>query len=268
MEQPLLYHKIFHLSDAHPWVVFVHGAGGSSSIWFKQLRDFKENFNVLLLDLRGHGKSSTNIFEHWQSKKAYTFDEVSADIIKVLDHVGINKAHFIGISLGTIIIRVIAEHHPERVASMTLGGAVIRFNTRSKLLLWSAQKAKSFVPYMWLYRFYAWILMPRKKHVESRNLFVREAKKLYQKEFIRWIRITTGISALMKHFREREISIPTLYLMGDEDHMFLPSVKELALKHKNALLKVIKDSGHVCNVDQPEIFNRLSIQFIKKLQFT
>jgi pimeloyl-ACP methyl ester carboxylesterase len=36
---------------------FVHGAGGSSSIWFKQIRDFQKQYNVLLLDLRGHGES-------------------------------------------------------------------------------------------------------------------------------------------------------------------------------------------------------------------
>jgi pimeloyl-ACP methyl ester carboxylesterase len=43
------------------WVTFVHGAGGSSSIWFKQIRDFQKHYNVLLLDLRGHGKSQSMI---------------------------------------------------------------------------------------------------------------------------------------------------------------------------------------------------------------
>jgi pimeloyl-ACP methyl ester carboxylesterase len=40
---------------------FVHGAGGSSSIWFKQIRDFKKQYNVLLLDLHGHGDSKTTL---------------------------------------------------------------------------------------------------------------------------------------------------------------------------------------------------------------
>lgn len=45
------------------WVTFVHGAGGSSSIWYKQIRDFQKHFHVLLLDLRGHGKSKQHIHE-------------------------------------------------------------------------------------------------------------------------------------------------------------------------------------------------------------
>jgi pimeloyl-ACP methyl ester carboxylesterase len=264
---PMIYHKIHYLSETAPWVVFVHGAGGSSAVWYRQVRDFKKHFNVMLLDLRGHGRSQ-NVFEAWQKQKAYTFDEVTADIVTVLDHHQIKEAHFIGISLGTIIIRVMAEMHPERVKSMTMGGAVIRFNTRSKFLLWVAHWIKRFVPYMWIYKLYAWILMPKKKHELARNLFVREARKLYQKEFVRWIRITTRINGLMRNFRERELSIPTLYLMGDEDYMFLPAVRELVQKHRNSILHIVHDSGHVCNVDQPSVFNQVSIGFIKRVAFT
>ena len=53
----MLYYKKYELSPEKDWVVFVHGAGGSSSIWYRQIRAFRQHFNVLLLDLRGHGNS-------------------------------------------------------------------------------------------------------------------------------------------------------------------------------------------------------------------
>jgi len=53
----LLSYTIYNHPTSTEWVTFVHGAGGSSSIWFKQIRFFQKDFNVLLLDLRGHGKS-------------------------------------------------------------------------------------------------------------------------------------------------------------------------------------------------------------------
>ena len=47
---------------------------------------------------------------------------------------------------------------------------------------------------MWLYRLFAFIIMPRQHHQESRNLFVREARKLCQKEFKRWFRLATEVN--------------------------------------------------------------------------
>lgn len=218
-------------------------------------------FHVVLLDLRGHGRSR-DLFEEWRSRRGYTLEEVGDDIIRVLDHCGIPRAHFVGISLGTILIRVLAERHPERVASMVMGGAIIRLNLQSRFMLALAGLVKRFVPYMLLYRLYAWVLMPRRRHAEARSLFVSEARKLYQREFIRWLQAASNVIPLMRSFRERELAIPTLYIMGEEDYMFLPSVVLLVHRHRGARLQVVADSGHVCNVDQPEAFNRFSISFI------
>jgi len=122
---------------------------------------------------------------------------------------------------------------------------------------------KSIVPYIWLYRLFAYIIMPKNNHKKSRLLFVREAKKLAQKEFIRWFKLTSELKPLLKLFRQIEVNIPTLYLMGAQDYMFLPSIKEIAEKHKYSKLEIVPNCGHVVNVEQPKIFNSISIQFLK-----
>ncbi len=256
-----MLHYTTYLNKNQPWVTFVHGAGGSSSIWFKQIRDFKKEFNVLLLDLRGHGNSKPKLKDSF--KDDYTFDSISHDIIEVLDHLNIKKSHFIGISLGTIIIRNIAEKYPERVEKVILGGAIMKLNVRSRFLMKVGVAFKSVVPYMLLYKLFAFIIMPRKNHKASRLLFVNEAKKLYQKEFIRWFKLASEINPLLKFFREKDTHIPSLYVMGAEDHLFLPSIKKIVQQQKNALLHVINDCGHVVNVEQPNDFNQKSIAFLK-----
>lgn len=80
MTQPLLFHKTYLHPTSNEWVVFVHGAGGSSSIWFKQIKAYKQHFNLLLIDLRGHGKSNQLLKELITSH--YTFTEVTQDILK------------------------------------------------------------------------------------------------------------------------------------------------------------------------------------------
>jgi pimeloyl-ACP methyl ester carboxylesterase len=260
----MLHYKTYELDDASaPWVVFVHGAGGSSSIWFLQIKEFIKHFNVLLVDLRGHGRSKGMALP--KSGHHYDFEDITRDILNVLDSLKIEKAHFIGISLGTILIRNLSELAPNRVISMIMGGAIIRLNIRAKILVTLGNMFKRFVPYMWLYRFFAWIIMPSERHKKSRLLFVNEAKKVAQKEFMRWFTITYEITPLLKYFEEKDTAIPTLYLMGEEDHMFLPAVRYIVTKHTNSWLEVIENSGHVCNIDQPREFNTRAILFLQKI---
>ena len=256
----MLYSKSYVKGPTHDWVVFVHGAGGSSSIWFRQLRDFREHFNVLLVDLRGHGRSQPFIQSFYENK--YTFEAISRDVLDVLEVKGIEKAHFVGISLGSIIIRTISEFAPEQVQSMVLGGAVTRLTVKSRVLVAVGNAFKRLVPFMWLYSILAWVIMPRRHHAESRTLFIREARRLCQKEFLRWVQLTSELKPVLKLFHERESMSPTLYLMGRQDHMFLPPVKQLVRQDSQASLEVFENCGHVCNVDQPHLFNKTAIRFI------
>ena len=259
----MLNYYLYPHKKSKEWVTFVHGAGGSSSIWFKQVRDFKKQFNVLILDLRGHGNSKPKLKDSFNPK--YTFDSITNDIVEVIEHLKINKSHFIGISLGTILIRNLAEQKPELVKSMIMGGAIIKLNFRSQVLMRIGNIFKSVVPYMLLYKLFAFIIMPKKNHKKSRLLFVNEAKKLYQKEFLRWFKLTSEINPLLRFFRAKDIKIPTLYVMGAEDHLFLPSIKIIVAKHVTSSLFVVENCGHVVNVEQPQTFNTQTIRFITSL---
>ena len=259
----MLNYTVHRNKDSAQWVTFIHGAGGSSSIWFKQIKSFSRFFNLLLIDLRGHGKSKNHLLD--LSNSIYTFDAISDEILEVLDHEKIASSHFMGISLGTILIRTIAEKSPERVNSLIMGGAVLKFNFKSRLLMRFGNATKSILPYMWLYKILAFIIMPKRNHKESRLLFIREAKKLYQKEFIRWFKLTSEVIPLLKVFRQKQIKVPTLYVMGAQDYMFLPSVKKVVEQQQLSQLQVIPNCGHVVNIERPQQFNQLSLHFLQRL---
>ncbi len=258
----MLHHRTYTCSPEADWVVFVHGAGGSSSIWFRQLRAFQAHFNVLMVDLRGHGGSAALTAAREQG--AYSFEQVSRDIVEVMDHLGIGRAHFVGISLGSVLIRTLAELAPDRVQSVVLGGAITRLNRRSRFLVAAGNLFKRVVPFMWLYRLFAWVIMPRRSNREARNLFISEARKLCRKEFLRWFRLTWKVNPLLRLFEEKELPMPTLYIMGEDDYMFLPAVQALLRKHRNSLLEIVRDSGHVVNVEQPAHFNHAALRFLQQ----
>lgn len=252
----MLHYKIY--SQQHKeWVVLVHGAGGSSTIWYKQIRAYRKHFNVLVVDLRGHGASKME-----NSPTTYTLNLVSQDILKVLDELNIEKAHFVGISLGTMLIRQLAETNPERIHTMILAGAVIRITPRLHFLLGLANLFKRIIPFLWLYKLFAWILMPKKSHQSSRNLFIQEAKKLKHREFLRWLTLTGGIAKYLVKFNEKDTEISSLYIMGDEDYVFLEPVKRFVKEQAASELVILKNSGHVCNVDQAADFNEVTMRFL------
>ncbi|MGJ8684884.1 MAG: alpha/beta fold hydrolase [Nonlabens sp.] len=259
----MLNHYKYLNENTTKWVTFIHGAGGSSSIWFRQIRAFRKEFNVLVLDLRGHGNSKPALKDAWSDD--YTFDAITNDIIEVLEFLEIKKSHFVGISLGTILIRNLAEKRPDLVESMVMGGAILKLNFRSQVLMRVGNVFKSVVPYMILYKLFAFIIMPRKNHKESRLLFANEAKKLCHKEFIRWYKLTAQINPLLRFFRAKDIEIPTLYVMGAQDHLFLPSIKRVVKAHEQSSLYVVENCGHVVNVEQPDDFNIKTISFLNTL---
>ena len=256
----MLHHTLYPATNnSKKWITFIHGAGGSSSIWFNQVRFFKSYFNVLLIDLRGHGRSAAS-----PEGTQYTFDKIIDDLIEVLDHNKINKSHFVGISLGSILIQKMLFKYQSRVEKIGLGGAILNLNFQSRVLMFFGNLTQSILPFIWIYTFFAYVIMPYRNHRKSRALFIREAKKLSQNEFKRWYKLTKKILPLLEKIRLYKVKTPVLYIMGKEDYMFLPFVKEMVQAHESSSLITLSDSGHVVNIDQPEQFNNNLLTFLLK----
>ncbi len=71
----VLNHHIYHKSESAEWMVFVHGAGGSTNTWLRQIVFFKQHFNLLLFDLRDHGQSKFTLAD---SPDTYDFDLITS----------------------------------------------------------------------------------------------------------------------------------------------------------------------------------------------
>jgi pimeloyl-ACP methyl ester carboxylesterase len=104
--------------------------------------------------------------------------------------------------------------------------------------------------------------MPYKNHRKSRALFIREAKKLSENEFRKWYKLTARLLPTLERIRKQEVRIPTLYIMGNQDYMFLPFVKKIVKIHSCSTLLTLQKSGHVVNIDQPEQFNNGLLRFL------
>jgi pimeloyl-ACP methyl ester carboxylesterase len=259
----MLHYRTYRREEASDWVVFIHGAGGSSAVWYKQIQAYARHFNLLLIDLRGHGNSADGPA---LNRYEYSFESIALDVAEVLEHLEIEKAHFVGVSLGTIVIRKFAEMRSEYVLSMIMVGAITEMNLKSRFLVRIGNMFRHVMPPMWLYRLFAFIIMPLGQASESRNVFIREAQKLAKKEFIRWFKLTHRMTAKLRKMEENDVGIPILYVMGEYDHLFLEPIRQRVSKFTNQSLAVVEKCGHVVNIEKAGQFNDLSISFIRELQ--
>ena len=257
----MLNYKVIKNSLDARWVVMVHGAGGSIEVWFRQVPDFARHFNLLLVDLAGHGGSVGEAL-----CSGINFEKTSRQIIEVVDAEGIQKAHFMGLSLGSIVVRVIAEMYPQRVESMVLAGAVTKLSVKTRTLIRLVDMFKNIIPYRSLKWLIAKFIIPQKKYAKSKSLFLRSAQKLNFDSFLEWMKLGEDITQKMAELFSRQILIPTLYMMGENDHLFLTQARQAAIEGGDMVsMEVVPDAGHVCNVDNKSYFNRKSIDFFNSI---
>ena len=102
--------------DGAPVVMLCHGLLGTLAMWRPQVTSLAARYRILRFDNRGHGASSA-------TPPPYTVTQLAADAVALLDHLGIERVHFVGCSLGGMIGQEIGARHPARLRSLMLVGS-------------------------------------------------------------------------------------------------------------------------------------------------
>ena len=256
----MLYYETVEKNKDLNWVVFIHGLGGSILTWKKQIEDFSKEYNLLLIDLNGHGNSKDVSFF---DPKDYS--EICNNIKEILDKVGIQRANFIGMSLGAFVLVSYVIKYPQTVLSLILGGGVIQLEKSKLALLNLVQVIKRIIPSNLLYKIFSVVILPKKNHKKSREIFNREALKLKRAEFIAWLESLKQVKYADKFIEalNKLKEIPILYVMGSEDHMFLKGTAMAVEKIEPATLQIIEHCGHVCSIEKYKEFNDSALKFLK-----
>ncbi|MDC0712987.1 alpha/beta hydrolase [Stigmatella sp. ncwal1] len=255
----LLHYRQLTKSPQSDWIVFFHGMGGDCSIFYKQIPAFQEHYNLLLIDLPGHGQSASLNGEE-------PVEFAARKVIELLEHLRIPPAHFMGVSLGTIVMQSVALLRPDRVKAMVLAGAAGRFLPWGQ---WLVKTSLTFplvhvLPARVAYILFAHILLPRRNHRTSRALFIRVARGLRTADYRAWASVAYLPDRTYVQLAQRKNTIPKLYVSGAQDHMFLPTTRSFVEREALANLVVLPACGHVCNIEQAPRFNELALAFLQK----
>ena len=118
-------HIAYEMQGRGPVVVFLHGIGGNRTNWSGQLDRFGDRFCAIAWDARGYGDSADPL-------QTLRFEDFADDLRRLLDHLGVERVHLVGLSMGGMIALDFYGRHPRRAATMALVDTSAGFATASE----------------------------------------------------------------------------------------------------------------------------------------
>lgn len=223
-------------------IVLVHGRGGNVQGWISSgvMPNLAKDYRVIAMDCRGHGMSGKP-----HDPKQYG-TEMALDIVRLLNHLGISKAHIVGYSMGAMITSQLLTMHPDRFLTATLGGAAGRLSWTSRdderfekdaaeteLLGYSPSQTLRNDP-------------PNAPKATEEEIKIRSAAALANPNQDRF-----ALAAMIRSFREQVISpaqvaavkVPTLGIAGSVDPLLL-DLQDLNKLRPTLKLVIIDDATH------------------------
>lgn len=243
-------------------LVFISGFITDHFSWGNIFKRFTDNFQVVLIDNRGTGKSDTPNYP-------YTVDMMADDVVGLCKHLNITKAYFIGTSLGAAIVQTIAYKYPEFVLSFALSCPFQKINSRLKLQVESFQelrKAKdltSAVAKMALSTLYSLDFLHSDARVmQCVELIINDPHPVND------IGYKSQMHALFNFDSSawlNKVKTPCYIIYADEDMI-------VDLDSSWAVIKALPEAdsycfenvGHVPHVEKPELFIKLLLDFFSQ----
>jgi pimeloyl-ACP methyl ester carboxylesterase len=264
MIQKHLHHETHRCSNPDAgWVLMVHGAGGSTRTWRKQVEEFGKHYHLLIIDLPGHAGSA----ESTKEMDRYNFEWISLRIWDVVDLYTDQPIHLVAISLGSIIAMQMYELRPNGIAALLFAGPIVSLSVKLRLLARSGLFIARIIGFRNFYSLMAKIVLPRKNHKKSREIFVRESKFLSVEEYRKWTAMYGKyLDDTLRKLFNFQPHIPMLIMVGGQDHLFLKPTMRYASRFQAISLEVVQRCGHLVSLEKSEVFNQACLAFMKKIK--
>jgi aminoacrylate hydrolase len=241
-------------------LLLVPGLGGVGNYWNANIPAFSQKYQVIIHDHRGTGQSS-------RSRIRYSVDQMSDDLLRLMDHLEINQAHLVGHSTGGAIGQTLATTHPERLkslviyASWTKADAFFRrvFEARRTLLI--ASGAAAYVRATAVFLYPDWWVNENVGLLEERE---RAGIPAFPGPDI----VASRIDAVVAFDRTADLSnirTPTLVICAKDDFLTPPYfTRELARMIPGAELMLLERGGHCASETNVAEFNDAVLSFVER----
>ena len=245
--------RIFYLDSGGDGsaVVFLHARSGNSSLFENQIRPFTSaGYRFIAFDRTGQGRSTA---------APTALADGRPELEQLMDHLSLPRVHLVGVAAGGGVALEYVLARPQRVASVTVANSIGNVQDPDYLALGRRLRPPEF---------------------DRLPLELRELGPSYRaaspQGVRRWLELSTsgqqssasqsgGVPVPVTFAALGELRVPALLLTGDADLYTPPSVLRLFKEHMpRADVVIVQDSGHAANWENPEVFNRAVLRFLRK----
>ena len=240
-----------------PVVLMSHSLMCGTAMWDQQMVALSA-YRVLRVDTRGHGQSEASV-------GPYSLEDLAGDFVGLLDHLGIEKVHFVGLSMGGMIGQVLGVSHADRVLSLTLCDTMCEV-PESAGGMWQERinQAETLgVGAMVDGTIERWF---SGEFCARRPDLVNPIRELIRTTPLPgFIGCCHAISRLNMTSRLASITTPTLVIVGKDDlGTPVSAAQQIQQNIPGAELVIIDDALHLSNMEQPEVFNKALTGFLSR----
>jgi len=239
-----------------PWLVMSHSLACDHTMWDEQMPALQDKYRVLRYDTRGHGRSSA-------PAGPYSLDLLADDLKALLEAIGVERAHFIGLSMGGMIGQTLAVREPRGFRTLTLCDTTSAYPSGTATV--------------WDERIRAARAHGMSALVDStlKRWFTEDFRRARPDVVQRFSRLISGTPvegyvgcshALVRinlTARLKSLAVPALVVVGEHDPGTpVAMARDIHQNLPGSRLEVIPGAAHISNVEQPEAFNRLLVDFL------
>ena len=250
-------------------VIFVHEFAGDHRSWEPQVRHFGQHYRAITYNARGYPPSDVPA-----EVAAYSQDRAADDITAVLDHLAIDRAHIVGLSMGGFATLHFGLRHPVRARSLTVAGCGYGAEPSQRdRFRAEAEAIAAFIDERGMAEFAArYALGPTRVQFQNKDPrgFDEFRRMLAEHSAVGARNTQLGVQRERPSLYElidqmTSLTLPTLVLTGDEDWPCLQPGLFLKQTIPSAALAVMMNCGHAVNLEDPDGFNRILGSFLAQV---
>ncbi|NJD33477.1 MAG: 3-oxoadipate enol-lactonase [Betaproteobacteria bacterium] len=247
----------YKIEGSGPWLTLSHSLSCDLTMWDELAVALAPTFTVLRYDTRGHGGTTAAV-------GAYSFEQLTADVVGLLDALKVERTHFVGLSMGGMIGQHFALAAPQRLNKLVIANSTSRIPPEAgplwdeRIAIVRSQGCAGLVEGT-LGRWFT----PGFRAARP-DVMARIGKLIAGTPPAGYIGCAAAIRALDITARIGAIAAPTLVIAGADDPGTPPAMGEaIASTIPGARLEIIPSASHLSCIEQPESFFRLLADFLK-----